>query len=50
MGKTTVAAFIAACPQVDTIKIKGRGKKSLDSFMTCLPLTLKSPMYRLSIP
>ncbi|MFC3024937.1 tyramine oxidase subunit B [Vibrio zhugei] len=36
MGKTTVAAFICACPQVDTIKIKGRGKKSLDSFMTWL--------------
>lgn len=33
MGKTTVAAFIAACPKVDTIKIKGRGQKSLDSFV-----------------
>lgn len=29
MGKTTVAAFMAACPQVDTIKIKGRGQKAL---------------------
>ena len=34
MGKTTVAAFIAACPKVDTIKIKGRGQKSLDSFIS----------------
>ncbi|WP_137169940.1 tyramine oxidase subunit B [Marinomonas sp. FW-1] len=33
MGKTTVAAFIAACPQVDTIKVKGRGQKNLDSFI-----------------
>ncbi|WP_437883979.1 tyramine oxidase subunit B [Pseudomonas sp. LRF_L74] len=33
MGKTTVAAFIAACPQVDTIKVKGRGQKSLNSFI-----------------
>ncbi|NVK74128.1 ornithine cyclodeaminase [Marinomonas sp. CT5] len=33
MGKTTVAAFIAACPQVDTIKVKGRGQKSLDDFI-----------------
>lgn len=34
MGKTTVAAFIAACPKVDTIKIKGRGQKSLNSFIS----------------
>ena len=33
MGKTTVAAFIAACPQVYTIKVKGRGQKNLDSFI-----------------
>ncbi|MGX9417884.1 tyramine oxidase subunit B [Vibrio sp. WJH972] len=36
MGKTTVAAFMAACPEVDTIKIKGRGKASMDSFITWL--------------
>lgn len=36
MGKTTVAAFIAACPEVDTIKIKGRGKASLASFTNWL--------------
>lgn len=34
MGRTAVAAFIAACPQIDTIKVKGRGQKSLDDFMT----------------
>lgn len=39
MGKTTVAAFVAACPDVNTIKIKGRGKNSLDSFITWLAVT-----------
>jgi len=34
MGKTTVAAFIAVCPQIDTIKVKGRGQRSLDNFLT----------------
>lgn len=33
MGKTSVAAFIAARPGIDTIKVKGRGQKSLDSFL-----------------
>lgn len=33
MGRTSVAAFIAACPDIDTIKVKGRGQKSLDSFI-----------------
>lgn len=33
MGKTTVAAFIAARPSIDTIKIKGRGQKSLQDFV-----------------
>lgn len=33
MGKTTVSAFMSACPQLDTIKIKGRGQKSLDDFI-----------------
>ena len=36
MGKTTVASFMAACPAVDTIKIKGRSQKSLDSFLSWL--------------
>lgn len=33
MGKTSVASFMAARPNIDTIKIKGRGKKSLDNFL-----------------
>lgn len=33
MGKTSVAAFMAARPAIDTIKVKGRGQKSLDSFL-----------------
>ncbi|OHC50805.1 MAG: ornithine cyclodeaminase, partial [Rhodobacteraceae bacterium GWF1_65_7] len=36
MAKTTLAAFIAACPLIDTVKIKGRGQKSLDSFISWL--------------
>lgn len=39
MGKTSVAAFMAACPHIDTIKIKGRGQKSLDSFLTWVSVT-----------
>ncbi|BFM50512.1 tyramine oxidase subunit B [Marinomonas sp. THO17] len=34
MGKTSVAAFIAACPLIDTIKVKGRSQKSIDDFIT----------------
>ncbi|WP_339469902.1 MULTISPECIES: tyramine oxidase subunit B [unclassified Pseudomonas] len=33
MGKTTLAAFIAVCPHIDTLKIKGRGEKSLNDFI-----------------
>lgn len=33
MGKTSVASFMAARPSIDTIKIKGRGKQSLESFL-----------------
>ena len=33
MGKTSLAAFVATCPELDTLKVKGRGKKSLDSFL-----------------
>ncbi|MEM1154508.1 MAG: ornithine cyclodeaminase, partial [Pseudomonadota bacterium] len=32
-GVTSVASFMAACPDLDTIKIKGRGKESLDRFL-----------------
>jgi ornithine cyclodeaminase len=33
MGKTSVAAFMAARPGIDTIKVKGRGQKNLDNFI-----------------
>jgi ornithine cyclodeaminase len=39
MGKTTLAAFIAVCPLIDTIKIKGRGQKSLNDFISWLEET-----------
>lgn len=34
MGKTSLAAIIATCPNIDTVKVKGRGKASLDKFVT----------------
>lgn len=34
MGRTSIAAFIAECPQIDRVKIKARGQKSLDEFLT----------------
>ena len=33
MGKTSLDAFVATNPELDTLKVKGRGKKSLDSFL-----------------
>ncbi|SJN59743.1 ornithine cyclodeaminase [Vibrio ruber DSM 16370] len=39
MGKTAVAAFMTACPQIDTIQVKGRGQQSLDSFLTWVAAT-----------
>ena len=33
MARTALAAFIAVCPQIDTVKVKGRGQKSLDTFI-----------------
>jgi len=33
MGKTSLAAFVSVCPNLDTVKIKGRGRRSLDSFV-----------------
>lgn len=32
MGKTSLSAFVSVCPNLDTVKVKGRGQKSLDSF------------------
>lgn len=33
MAKTSLSAFMAVCPEIDTVKVKGRGQKSLDSFL-----------------
>ncbi|GHG94788.1 tyramine oxidase subunit B [Pseudodonghicola xiamenensis] len=33
MARTALAAFIAACPNIDTVKVKGRGQRSLDVFI-----------------
>ncbi|GAB2786907.1 tyramine oxidase subunit B [Halomonas shantousis] len=33
MARTSLAAFVATCPQIDTVKVKGRGQKSLDTFI-----------------
>ena len=34
MAKTSLAAFMATCPNIDTVKVQGRGQKSLDSFIS----------------
>ena len=39
MGKTSLDAFMATCPELDTLKVKGRGKKSLDSFLEYVKAT-----------
>jgi ornithine cyclodeaminase/alanine dehydrogenase-like protein (mu-crystallin family) len=33
MGKTSLQAFVSVCPKLDTLKVKGRGKRSMDSFL-----------------
>lgn len=32
MARTSLAAFMAECPQIDTVKIKGRGQSNLAAF------------------
>ncbi len=39
MAKTSLAAFIAVNPQIDTVKVKGRGKKNLEAFLSWLAET-----------
>ena len=36
MAKTSVSAFMAVCPEINTLKVKGRGQKSLDAFIAWL--------------
>lgn len=33
MARTSLAAFVAARPGIDSVKVKGRGRKSLDAFV-----------------
>lgn len=33
MAKTSLAAFVTVCPEIDTLKIKGRGRKNVDLFI-----------------
>ncbi len=39
MAKTSLSAFVAVCPQINAVKVKGRGQKNLDSFLTWLAET-----------
>ena len=39
MAKTSLSAFMAVCPLIDTVKIKGRGQKNLDAFLTWIAET-----------
>ncbi len=36
MARTSLAAFLAVCPHIDTVKVKGRGQASLDAFLAWL--------------
>lgn len=36
MARTSLSAFMAVCPQIDTVKVKGRGQKNLDAFLAWL--------------
>lgn len=36
MAKTSVSAFMAVRPEIDTLKVKGRGQRSLDVFIAWL--------------
>ncbi|WP_137681260.1 tyramine oxidase subunit B [Aurantiacibacter suaedae] len=33
MARTSLSAFMATCPAIDTLKVKGRGEKSLKGFL-----------------
>ncbi|MCR4674349.1 MAG: ornithine cyclodeaminase [Lachnospiraceae bacterium] len=33
MGKTSLEAIVTSCPEIEEIKVKGRGQKSLDAFV-----------------
>jgi ornithine cyclodeaminase len=39
MAKTSLAAFMAVCPLINTVKVKGRGQKNVDAFLTWIAET-----------
>ncbi|KTC34746.1 ornithine cyclodeaminase [Pseudomonas sp. ABAC61] len=39
MARTSLAAFMAVCPGIDTVKIKGRGEENLQAFLAWLAET-----------
>lgn len=39
MARTSLAAFIAACPKIDTIKVQGRTQANTDAFIAWAQLT-----------
>jgi ornithine cyclodeaminase len=36
MARTSLSAFISVCPEIDTVRVKGRGQKNLDAFLNWL--------------
>lgn len=42
MGRTSLAAIMAVCPGIDTLKVKGRGKASLEKFVAYVKETYPS--------
>jgi ornithine cyclodeaminase len=39
MARTSLSALMIACPQIDTVKVMGRGKKNLHAFLTWIAET-----------
>lgn len=39
MARTSLSAFMATCPMIDTVKVKGRGEKSLADFVSWVRTT-----------
>lgn len=40
MGKTALEAFVAGCPTLDTVRVKGRSQKGIDDFVAWIEKTL----------
>ncbi|MQP68418.1 ornithine cyclodeaminase [Niveispirillum sp. SYP-B3756] len=39
MARTSLAAFMAVCPAIDTVKLKGRGQQNVDAFRAWMAQT-----------